>query len=411
MAIGMVMEDRDFQEGLARVISQLTAAVTNTGLYSPDHPQVAQYVEKAYAVLAEILRERPEVTVMLIGNDLVAENRQLASTGAASYVNNFIRILKKKAVERLTFVAGLPMPEFHSLVQDLASPDAVSIRSTTFVKLGKVELRVKTSDEEASAGENDASSLAGLPESLTDAQQEGFQKLLALSAEELAELKELYLRVKRHKKIDIRGVDDIVKGFIRGFRQEINPLSLLSSLKSTHEYTFTHVTNVCILTMSQAESLGFSGEHLHSIGVAALLHDVGKVFIPEEILSKPGRLTDAERNIMETHSLKGARYLMGIEGIPKLSVLAALEHHVRYDGSGYPSIKGGWQPNIVSQIITVADVFDAMRSKRSYQEAHPIEKVVSVLNMGRGKTFNSMLVERFLKLIRFQPPQKTVQSS
>jgi HD-GYP domain-containing protein (c-di-GMP phosphodiesterase class II) len=405
------MDERDFQEGLVRVISQLTAAVTNTGLYSPDHPQVAQYVEKAYAALAELLLEKPEVTVMLIGNDLVAENRQLASTGAASFVNNFIRILKKKAVERLTFVAGLPRPEFQAFIQDLASPDAVSIRTTTFIKLGKVELRVKTSDEQTSAGGDDAASLVGLPETLSDAQQEGLQKLLSLSAEELNELKELYLSIKRHKKIDIRGVDDMVKGFIRGFRQEINPLSLLASLKSTHEYTFTHVTNVCILAMSQAESLGFSGENLHSIGVASLLHDVGKVFIPEEILNKTGKLTDEERRIMETHSLKGARYLMGIEGIPKLAVLAALEHHVRFDGSGYPSIKGGWQPNIVSQVITVADVFDAMRSRRSYQEAQPMEKIVNVLNMGRKKTFNDMLVDRFLKLIRYQPPRAAVQSS
>jgi HD-GYP domain-containing protein (c-di-GMP phosphodiesterase class II) len=405
------MDERDFQEGLVRVISQLTAAVTNTGLYSPDHPQVAQYVEKAYAALAELLLEKPEVTVMLIGNDLVAENRQLASTGAASFVNNFIRILKKKAVERLTFVAGLPRPEFQAFIQDLATPDAVSIRTTTFIKLGKVELRVKTSDEQTSAGGDDAASLVGLPETLSDAQQEGLQKLLSLSAEELNELKELYLSIKRHKKIDIRGVDDMVKGFIRGFRQEINPLSLLASLKSTHEYTFTHVTNVCILAMSQAESLGFSGENLHNIGVASLLHDVGKVFIPEEILNKTGKLTDEERRIMETHSLKGARYLMGIEGIPKLAVLAALEHHVRFDGSGYPSIKGGWQPNIVSQVITVADVFDAMRSRRSYQEAQPMEKIVNVLNMGRKKTFNDMLVDRFLKLIRYQPPRAAVQSS
>jgi HD-GYP domain-containing protein (c-di-GMP phosphodiesterase class II) len=405
------MDERDFQEGLARVISQLTAAVTNTGLYSPDHPQVAQYVEKAYAALTELLLERPEVTVILIGNDLVAENRQMAATGAASFVNNFIRILKKKAVERLTFVSGLAGPEFQAFVQDLASPDAASIRSSAFIKLGKVELRVRTSDDQAYAGGDDASSLAGLPETLSDAQQEGLQKLLSLSAEELNELKELYLSIKRHKKIDIRGVDDMVKGFIRGFRQELNPLSLLASLKSTHEYTFTHVTNVCILAMSQAESLGFSGEHLHNIGVASLLHDVGKVFIPEEILNKKGKLTDEERKIMETHSLKGARYLMGIEGIPKLAVLAALEHHLRYDGSGYPSIKGGWQPNIVSQVITVADVFDAMRSRRSYQEAQPMEKIVNVLNMGRKKTFNDMLVDRFLKLIRYQPPRAAVQST
>ena len=100
------MADDDIHEGLSRVISQLTAAVTNTSLYSPTHPQVAQYVEKAHAVLAEILQNKPEITLLLIGNDLVADNRQMAATGSASYVTNFIRILKKQAIERITFVVG-----------------------------------------------------------------------------------------------------------------------------------------------------------------------------------------------------------------------------------------------------------------------------------------------------------------
>jgi HD-GYP domain-containing protein (c-di-GMP phosphodiesterase class II) len=400
------MAEADLQIGLSRVLAQLNAAITNTGLYSPAHPQVAQYVEKAYAVLTELLLQEPEVTVMLIADELIVENKPLSATGPASYVVNFTRILKKKGIERLTFVAGLPLPELQSLIRDLASPDATSIRSTASVKLGKVELRVKRPEEGT-----DAPAAPGLAEVPSEVQQEALQELLTLTAAELDELKELYLSVKRHKKIDVRGVDDMVKGFIRGFRQELNPLSLLASLKSMHEYTFTHVTNVCILTMSQAETMGFTGEHLHQIGVASLLHDVGKVFIPEGILNKAGKLTDEERKIMETHSLKGARYLMGVEGIPKLSVLAALEHHLKYDGSGYPSIKGGWRPNIVSQIITVADVFDAMRSKRSYQEAHPVEFIANVLTKGSGKSFNPDLVSHFLKMIRYQPPRETLQST
>jgi HD-GYP domain-containing protein (c-di-GMP phosphodiesterase class II) len=403
------MAEYDFQEGLARVISQLTAAVTNTGLYSPAHPQVAQYVEKAHTVLAEMLQYKPEVTVILFGNDLIAENRQLNATGPASYIGNFARILKKKAVERLTFVAGLPKSELQALIQDLASPDALSVRSSPFIKLGKVELRVKTRDEQPAAPGADSAIFASGVTALVDAPQEAVKELLELTAAELDELKELYLSIKRHKKINVHGVDDIVKGFIKGFRQEINPLSLLASLKSTHEYTFTHVTNVCILTMSQAETLGFTGEHLHQIGVASLLHDVGKIFIPEEVLNKASKLSDEERRIIETHSVKGARYLMGIEGIPKLAVLAALEHHLKFDGSGYPSIKGGWTPNIASQMIAVADVFDAMRSKRSYQGAIPIERIVEVLRKGSGTSFNPQLVDHFLRLIRYQSPKGPAQ--
>ena len=394
------MTEDSIHEGLSRVISLLTAAVTNTGLYSSTHPQVAQYVEKAYAGLVDMLRQKPEITVLLIGNDLVTDNRPLVASGAASYVSNFSRILRKKAIERMTFTAGLTKPELQSLINDLASPDTVSVRSTLSVKLGKVELRTKKDDE----GSADVlSALAeGVAVSVPGASPDTLQELLSLTATELDALKELYLSAKKHKKIDVRGVDEMVKGFIHGFRREINPLSLLASLKSVHEYTFTHVTNVCILAMGQAETLGFNGENLHQIGVASLLHDVGKVFIPEEILNKPGKLSQDERKIVETHTVKGARYLMGIEGIPKLAILSAMEHHLKYDGSGYPSIKGGWRPNIVSQLISIADVFDAMRSKRSYQGAIPIQKIAEVLNGGKGTSFNPQLVDHFFRLIRYQ---------
>jgi HD-GYP domain-containing protein (c-di-GMP phosphodiesterase class II) len=393
------MAEYDIHEGLSRVIAQLTAAVTNTSLYSPTHPQVAQYVEKAYAVLAEILQHKPEITLLIIGNDLVADNRQLEASGSASYVTNFIRILKKQAIERISFGVGLPREELQSLIQALASSDTLSVRSTSFIKLGKVELRIKKLDEQQSSAGSDALSNTS-DASTADVPHEVFQELLALTAEELDHLKDIYLSAKRHKKIDVRSVDDMVKGFIKGFRQEINPLSLLASLKSVNEYTFTHVTNVCILTMSLAENLGFKGEHLHKIGVASLLHDIGKIFIPDEILSKPGMLTPEERRTIETHTEKGARYLMGIEGIPKLAVLAALEHHQKFDGNGYPSIKGGWTPNIVSQLISVADVFDAMRSRRSYQEPKPMELIESVLMKGKNTSFNPMVVDRFLKMIK-----------
>jgi putative nucleotidyltransferase with HDIG domain len=387
------MADYDIHEGLSRVISQLTAAVVNTNLYSPTHPQVAQYAEKAHIVLAEILQHKPEITLLLIGNDLVADNRQLAATGAASYVTNFIRILKRQAIERITFAAGLPKEELLGLIQNLASSDTVSIRSTSFIKLGKVELRItKTGEQQSSGGADDLSNA-------TDVPPEVLQELLALTAEELDLLKDLYLSAKLHKKIDVRSVDDMIKGFIKGFRQEINPLGLLASLKSVNEYTFTHVTNVCILTMSLAENLGFKGEHLHQIGVASLLHDIGKIFIPDEILSKPGKLTPEERSTIESHTVKGARYLMGIDGIPKLAVLAALEHHQKFDGNGYPSIKGGWTPNITSQLIGVADVFDALRSRRSYREPVPQEKIIAMMMKDKGTSFNPMIVDRFIKMI------------
>ncbi len=388
------MAEMDVHGELAKVIAQLNAAVTNIGLYSAAHPQVGQYVEKTHNLLAGLLRERPEVTVMLVGNDLVAEGRPLPSDSA--YVANFIRILRKKSVERVTFVAGLPREELQGFIQDLAASDAASIKTTPSIKLGKVELRVKQAGESSGESSGESYGWAGGDDTPTEVLEE----LAALTTDELDELKDIYLRIKKHRQIDVKGVDEVVKRFVKGFREEVNPLRLLASLKSSHEYTFTHVVNVGILTMAQAESLGFAGEHLHTIGVASFLHDIGKLFVPEDIMNKKGKLSEEERMIIETHTTKGARYLMGTEGIPKLAVLASLEHHLKFDGSGYPSIKGGWTPNIASQMISVADVFDAMRSRRSYQEPQPMSRIESILKGGAGKAFNPTLIDNFFKLIR-----------
>jgi HD-GYP domain-containing protein (c-di-GMP phosphodiesterase class II) len=205
--------------------------------------------------------------------------------------------------------------------------------------------------------------------------------------------------VERRKRIDVRGVDDMVRRFITGFLSHISPISLLASVKLAHEYTFTHAVNVGILTIIQARSLGFFGRALHEIGVASMLHDVGKIFVPDEILSKPGRLTAEERAVVETHPVKGARYLMTLDGIPKLAVLAAIEHHRRFDGSGYPAINPQWKPNIVGQMIAIADVFDALRSRRAYSEPKPMEVILDILKKDSGVAFNPHLVNSFLQLI------------
>ncbi len=102
---------------------------------------------------------------------------------------------------------------------------------------------------------------------------------------------------------------------------------------------------------------------------------------------------------METHSAKGANFILSQKSIPRLAVLSALEHHIRYDGSGYPNISNGYRTNIVSQMITISDVFDAMRSRRPYKEPASIEKILRILNDEKGGTFNPMLVDNFMQLL------------
>jgi response regulator RpfG family c-di-GMP phosphodiesterase len=130
-----------------------------------------------------------------------------------------------------------------------------------------------------------------------------------------------------------------------------------------------------------------------------MLRDEGKVFITKEMVNVVRKLTKKEYAIIQGHTVKGAMYLMGLAGIPKLAVLAALEHHIKYDGTGYPAIKAGWKPNLVSQMIAISDVFDAMPTKGSGKGSKPLDKIEWVLKKGKGKSFNPELADHFLKLI------------
>ncbi|MGA1826073.1 MAG: HD-GYP domain-containing protein [bacterium] len=373
----------EYEKALSRTIHQITSTIANIRLYSPSHPQIIRHFEQAILDLSELFRYKPEITFFLVDNDLIVDNKPFPSSGE-HYITKFITILKENSIERLTFAAGLPIDDLKNFIQDLASHETTSLCTSPYIKLGKVEIRVNK----------------GNYETTTDSEEDNkIQELLILRDHKLDELKELYHTIKRYKKIKVRGVDVMIKEFIKAFDRGINPFRLLASLKSTDEYTFTHVINVCILTMSQAQSLGFKGEHLYNIGIASILHDSGKLFIPSEIISKPGKLTTEERAIIETHTVKGARYIMGLEGVPKIAVLSALEHHIKFDGTGYPIISEKWIPNIVSQMITISDVFDAMRSKRPYQDPKPKEVIMKILREEEGTSFNPQLVEHFLALI------------
>ncbi len=379
------MPEIEYKKDLLQIIKAFNAAISNSRLYTFKHPQVKQYIELTYLELDRILQIGQEITLIVIGENLVFNNQTVQDGGPNIY--QFVTILQENNIERITFIEGLSKEILYQLIKDLASSETTALKSSEHIKLGKVEIRVD--DTELSQDE-----------SLSDNSYENLKDIISLRDATLSEIKGIYRDIKiKKKQLDIRGVEEMISAFVKGFTQGINPISMLASLKSVDEYTFTHVINVCILTMSQAESLGFSGEHLYQIGVASVMHDAGKLFIPEEILNKPGKLSREERAIIETHTTKGARYILGLENMPRIAVLGALEHHIKYDGTGYPLIKGKWNPNIVSQMIAVADVFDAMRSRRSYSPPKSTELIIKILTEEKGTAFNPFLIDSFIKLI------------
>ena len=378
------MQQHEFQQNMVQLISNLNAAINNINMYTTEHPQAKRYLDTAYLNLSDLLREKKKITLLAIDGNLIVDNNSLKASGP--HLTQFIGILKKSAIERLTFVTGLPKPNFIELIQFLTADESKPIRSSEFIKLGIIDLKVKDKLAGASAG-------------LSEEHAEQLEKLKALQNLNHDELKALYQDIKHHKTMDVRGVEDVIKGFVDGFASRINPIGLLASPKSADEYTFTHAVNVCMLTMSQAESLGITGQHLNDIGISAVMHDVGKLFVPDEILNKPDALTAQERKLIESHTVLGAQHLLQAKNIPHLAVLGALEHHLQYDGTGYPTLKADWKPNIVSQMIAVADGFDKLSSGPSDADPTSMNMIVKALSEESGTAFHPALVDNFIELI------------
>ena len=377
------MADYDIHDDLCQFILSLTSAISNLTVYPAGHPQSRLGLDESYTCLSKIFQMKREVTIALLRNHLIAEDRPLIFHGA--YGDTFIEMLRKKAIDRITFLAGLPLHHLEGFVRGFALSDTQAIRSSPFIKIGEIQFKRASGYEDS-----------GYPDDYSEATIDIAEDL----EEPEAAVKDVYERIRTDNKVDLNLIGEVAMFFLESIYKIGSPLSMLASLKTADEYTFTHAVNVGILTMSQAEPLGFNGAYLKDIGTAALLHDIGKILIPEELLLKEGSLTGDERKIIEGHTTKGAKYLINMKNIPRLTVLAALEHHIWYDGSGYPRIRGAWKTNIVSQMIAIADVFDALRTRRPYREPMPPEKIEGILIQSSGKQFNPFLLERFLEIIK-----------
>jgi putative nucleotidyltransferase with HDIG domain len=177
----------------------------------------------------------------------------------------------------------------------------------------------------------------------------------------------------------------------------------LTALKRYDNYTFTHMVNVSVLAMAQARSLNLDGPMLREFGFAALMHDIGKVRTPLEILNKPDKLTPGEFDVMKQHVVDGANILRRTPEMPALAPVVAFEHHLRQDLSGYPEKIGHRDLNLCTQIVSIADVYDALRSNRIYREGLPSERIRAIMTQKDSPAFNTKLLRRFINLMGIFP--------
>lgn len=200
-------------------------------------------------------------------------------------------------------------------------------------------------------------------------------------------------------------VDEITQSISR------NPAALLSlsRLKNKDDYTYLHSVAVCALMIALGKQMGMEGATLKSLGMAGLLHDIGKMAIPDDVLNKPGKLTDDEFNVIKQHPVRGWEVLKASFGVDDIALDVCLHHHERVDGKGYPDKLSDENLSLYAKMGAVCDVYDAITSDRSYKKGwEPADSIHKMAEWKEGH-FDSHVFEAFVKTVGIYPTSTLVK--
>ena len=368
------------------LLRRLAAGLRAVQLYAPTHPLVGRNITALADTLQLTLAAMPSIAVGIVGDDLVVGDIPVPRAG--ENMAKLIAQFQDAGIERIVFDSGVTSAELAELVQKIGGRDAREATKTLalqHIRVGRLQVeKGETSTVEKRDYRrlyNEAVSVAG----------------------------RLWESAETEGTPDADAGRNVVDSLAEEVSRNRTALLALTALKSYDSYTFTHMVNVSILAMAQGRGLGIEGSLLREIGIGALMHDIGKVRTPSDILNKIEKLTADEFEILRRHPVDGAEILRRTRGMPRLAPIVAFEHHLRLDGTGYPFRVSRPILNIGTMLCAIADVYDAMRSQRVYQDSFPTDRILAVLQRNDNKQFDQHLVRRFVQLMGIYPAGNLVR--
>lgn len=378
------------------VLARLQALRRAVRFYPLEHPSVRENV----AMLARAVRayhdEGVELQLAFYDGEIMLGD-QILTEESVTY-DQFISDMQSIGVGSLVFRAGVSEAEF-ARVAAILGADEQEAKSAG----GVVKMAQEASLENVRVGQV----IAAEPEF------EGTDEEMALhSFTQAVELVEsIGESLRQGTEISPTKVRGTVRSLVEAVLNSRHSMLALTGLKNFDEYTFYHSVNVAILSLCLGSVLSRDERFLSTLGVGALMHDIGKLSVGIDIINKPGQLTPDEWHAMQLHPVMGAEMLVHMPGLDRAAVIPVLEHHMRYDGAGYPTRNPPRQQNILSRIVAVADAYDAMTSRRSYSAARIQDQAMSQLARSAGTSLDPVLVRLFVNLLGMFPPRTVVRLS
>jgi putative nucleotidyltransferase with HDIG domain len=394
------MMDRAARQQLyGEVVQRLSGALRAASLYSSAHPSVAEHIKALLEAVQRLHRVEPAVLIGFIGGEVIADDAPLLEV--TTFRAELIRYMQALGINRVLLEQGVTLEEIATFVRAVSKPshpagrshdtESVSDGDVDFIKLQ--HLRAGRIPVDTTAGRWGSSAVT----------------MRQVYSGSIESARMIWESTRVEGTPDAPAAHETVDQLADAVDRSPGLMIGLTGMKEHDEYTFTHMVNVSVLTMAQARSLGIEGRQLRALGLAALLHDIGKVRTPLEILNKPATLTQDEMAIMRRHPSDGAAILRTTRDMPRLAAIVAFEHHVRRDGKGYPAGLTRGTINLATVLCGIADAYDAMRSTRVYQPASSSDRIMNIMVRNDGAQFDPALVRRFLDLMGVYPPATVVR--
>ncbi|MDD2927680.1 MAG: HD domain-containing protein [Candidatus Omnitrophica bacterium] len=377
-------------EKIEKAFKDLLTSLQTAKLYGAEHPITKNSIEKTYFSLQAVLSERKDLVVGIIGEELAFEKEIFFDL--SKVLKQMIVYLKEREIERISFGRDLEKEELYKFIGFLTRPkeetkgraaDLLALAGIRNIAIGKV----RSSSAVAGSGPEQQ------PLDLTAVYQESLEEVSLPLA-----------KIMNREAIDGLSLKLTLNNIIENLGIYYQQLLKLVTLKRYDLGTFTHLLNVSILSIYFSSKLGFSKDVVMDIGLAALFHDIGKLYISRKTIRKPGALSDSEFAQMESHTILGAKLLMQyVETIGIMPVVVSFEHHLRYDLSGYPRFPYKNKQHIASAIVSICDVYDALSQRRTYKTDYPSDMIYNLMLRGSGTTFEPGLLDIFFKAIGVWP--------
>jgi HD-GYP domain-containing protein (c-di-GMP phosphodiesterase class II) len=381
----MIPKNRPIDEAaLDNVLRGFLACQRNPVLYPPEHPLPRRAIEKLLTVLDYFWDLENPFHLTAIEEDVLV-NGEISLFKQDDSLRRLEEIFQYHQIKKIVLFKGISSVEFLDLFNRLSFSQPPLLEETDQVRIGEGILleKVTPKTERLTKDEYNLST-------------KGAFKLYDTALDAARKMSQ---QVREEKILYPKEIKAMTWAMVEFFLKRKDIMIVMAQLKDYDDYTYTHSVNVSILTLAQAQSLNLPKKTLFEFALAGLTHDVGKEVVPLSILNKPGKLTDEEFRTIQNHSLEGARILKKTPGMPFVCTIAAFEHQIKYDGSGYPKRQFSSESHLVSWLVTIADVFDALRSTRPYREALTTEKIFSIMRAGEGRDFHPTLLNRFIHMV------------